>query len=74
MAQAIDKELNGYIAHLTLSQKKSLLAVIKSFLNKEVEPDIDLIEYNNEIDAAMERMDSGKYISHDELEKEAAKW
>jgi predicted transcriptional regulator len=71
---AIDKELTGYLSHLTLSQKKSLLAVIKSFLSKEEVSDIDTVQYNNEIDEAMARMDSGKFISHDELEKEAAGW
>jgi len=70
----LDKELTGYISRLSNPQKKSLLAVIKSFLQKENHTAIDLIQYNKEIDAAMARMDSGSFVSQEDLEIEAAEW
>jgi len=74
MSQIIDKELNNYLARLTYPQKKSILAVIKSFLQKDADNALDVIQYNKEIDAAMIRMDSGSLISNEDLEKESAKW
>lgn len=72
MAHSIDSELHNYIDKLNLLQKQSLLGVIKSFL--KTENPITLEQYNDEIDEAMIRMDSGKHISQEDLEKEAEKW
>lgn len=72
MAHSIDTELHQYIDRLNPVQKKSLLDVIKSFL--KTDSSISLDQYNNEIDEAMIRMDAGKYISQENLEKESEKW
>lgn len=73
MAQAIDKELFDYIEKLNTNQKKSLLDIVKSYL--QVKDKIKaLADYNAEIDASIARMNAGKYINHDDVESEAAKW
>jgi hypothetical protein len=72
MAHSIDSELLSYIDKLDAVQKKSLLDVVKSFL--KAENPISVQQYNDEIDEAMIRMDAGKYISQQDLEKEAEQW
>ena len=72
MNHVLDEELSGYIARLSVPQKKSLLAVIKSFLQKDNHNELDIIQYNKDIDEAMRRMDSGKLIHHEDIEREAA--
>ena len=75
MAQTVDRELNNYISMLNLSQKKSILAVIKTFL-QPAEPTerISREQYNIEIKEAEERVKSGRFITMEELEKDAEKW
>jgi predicted transcriptional regulator len=75
MAQVLDKELHKYWDLLDTPQKKSILSLIKSFMHHpETESSITLEQYNLEIDAAMDRMDKGEFISNDEVEKEMDKW
>jgi len=75
MAQVLDKELHKYWDLLDTPQKKSILSLIKSFMHpSEKEPRITIEQYNLEIDAAMDRMDKGEFISNDEVEKEMDKW
>ncbi len=42
-------------------------------LNESVRP-VTIEEYNWEIDDAMKRMDEGKFITQEDLEKEAEQW
>lgn len=75
MAQAIDKELQAYITLLNSTQKKSLLGVIKSFLQPaEKEERISREQYNKEIEEAEKRMDAGHYLTQEDVEKDAATW
>jgi hypothetical protein len=75
MAQAIDKELHDYIMMLNASQKKSILKLIKSFIQPvEKEQRISREQYNKEIKEAEERIEAGHYITMEELEKDAATW
>jgi len=75
MAQAIDRELNQYIMMLNANQKKSILAVIKTFLQPaEKEVRISREQYNIEINEALERVKSGHYLTQEEVEKDAATW
>jgi hypothetical protein len=51
--------------------------VIKSFLNVESESKnlrISVEEYNKEIDEAIERLEQGSSISHEEVTKELSRW
>lgn len=45
-----------------------LLKYRKSAINSELE------EYNRELDAANARIESGKFITQEDLKKEASKW
>ena len=75
MTHAIDKELQEYITMLNTSQKKSILAVIKTFLQPaETSVRISREQYNKEIKEAEERINAGHYITMEELEKDAETW
>ncbi len=75
MSQAIDRELQQYMALLNASQKKSILAVIKTFLPSMEKPErISRKQYNQEIEEAERRMDAGHYLTQEEVEKDAATW
>ena len=75
MTHAIDKELQEYITVLNTNQKKSILAVIKTFLQPaETSVRISREQYNKEIKEAEERINAGHYITMEELEKDAETW
>lgn len=76
MASVLDKELIRYFVRLTDPQKKSLLEVMKSFLNNDdiTSKRITLEEYNHELDEAMKRISSREFTTLEELEKEMQTW
>ena len=72
-----DKELLKYFTQLNEPQKRSLLQMMKAFLNSEKavsEQNISLLKYNKELDEAMERIDKNIYTTLEELEKEMDVW
>jgi len=74
--KSLDAEINKFLPLLGNDEKKSLLGVIKSFLNlkKEETTRISIKQYNKEIDEAIAQVEAGNYITHDELEKEMEQW
>ncbi len=72
----LDTEIQKYLPLLGSEEKRSLLSVIKSFLNLKNEGAdlIDTEQYNKEIDAAMARIDNGEFTTHEDLEKEMETW
>lgn len=75
MSQAIDRELQQYMGMLNASQKKSILDVIKTFLlSADKTERISREQYNIEISEAEKRMDAGRFLTQDEVEKDAATW
>lgn len=75
MVSLIDKEFIKYFIRLNESQKKSLLEIMKSFLEKN-EPVVGNVlfnEYNRELDDAMERINNGKFTSLQALLDESQK-
>jgi hypothetical protein len=75
MAEVLDKELFKYWELLDTGQKKSIIGMIKSFLQPiEKKERISIEQYNNEVDEAMARIDAGKFVTHEEVEKESEKW
>ncbi len=72
----IDKELLKYFTQLDESQKKSLLELIKTFLkgSKESMERVSIVQYNRELDEAMERISRGEYTTLEALEKEMQSW
>ena len=76
MASVLDKELIHYFTRLNESQKKSLIEMMKSFLrlgDEQMQP-VTSEQYNNELDAAMERINKGEFTTLEELEKEMQSW
>ena len=71
-APAIDDELMFYWSRMTIVQKESVLAVMRSF----VIPDegITIEQYNKEIDEAVARVESGKFYTQEEVERMSKDW
>ncbi len=70
--RALEQEFKTYFRVLTKSQKESILEMIKSFTSKSDR--VSVKQYNEELNAAEERIAKGSYLSHEDLEKEAEKW
>ena len=77
MATALDKELGSYLKQLNEAEKKSVLLMLKTFLqgrNQRSAGRISIEQYNKEIDEALAQVAEGDYITQDEMENRAAKW
>ena len=71
-----EKEWQSYFLQLNGAEKKSVLLMLKVFLQRrDADAERASIEqYNKEIDDALAEVQEGHYISQDEMEKIAAKW
>ena len=73
-----DKQLQQYWPLLGNEEKKSILGIIKSFLKLKEESvpahQISIEEYNKEAYEAIERVKSGQYHTHEEVEEMAKEW
>lgn len=76
MVNVSEKEWQNYFAQLNEVEKKSVLLMLKVFLQRG-DSDIkraSIEQYNKEIDDALAEVEEGDYISQNEMEKIAAKW
>ena len=64
----IRKELHNYIDNSTDDIITAVYALLKTYNNDNCEA-VDLKEYNSDIDEAMKEMDSGDFVSHDDVKK-----
>jgi hypothetical protein len=74
---AIDAKIVTYLPQLGMSEKKSILEVIKSFVKlkgNEEFASVSIEEYNIEIEEAMMVMDKGEAYTHEEAKKIASAW
>lgn len=71
-APSLDVEFSKYWSELTLVQKKSLLSVIKSFVEKEGR--ISIEQYNQELQEAEAEFEAGGYITQEEMLKLIRQW
>ena len=73
---AIDRELIYYFMQLDDQQKRSLLEMIKTFLNPaDKQPSgINIEEYSNELLKAEAGYERGGYILQEEMLKQIDKW
>lgn len=71
MAQTLDQQIMEYLPLLGADEKKSILSVIKSFvqLHKKQEGYTNMEEYNNELHEAELQYKSGAHITHSEIER-----
>lgn len=72
---SIDEELKECIAQLDVSQKKSILEMIKSFIktDEELQPQT-VEEYNKELEEAEAEYDRGEFITHEALLNKMKEW
>lgn len=76
MTNILDQKLQGYLEQLNEAEKKSILLLLKTFLNSRTGTveHISIDQYNKEIDEALAEAETGNFITQDEMEKQAAKW
>ena len=75
MNAAIDEEIQKYLPLLGNEEKKSLLGIIKSFINlKKDNYEIDAEQDNKEIEEALIQYKTGNYKTQDDTEKESKEW
>jgi len=71
MLQSLDTEMLEYWTDLEEGQKKSFIALLKSFAKSKVNSERATIEsYNKEIEDVMNRVNNGHFITQEELERE----
>ena len=71
----IEKELNSYLPLLSKEQQNLILKMVKSILHiDEKEKRISIEQYNSEIEAAVKEINSGKFVTHEEVVKQSKKW
>ena len=73
-AKGIEQEMNTYFMQLSLAEKKSVVQMIKTFLQRSKKEQLSLEEYNKDIDEAMDELARGESVSHDEVVKMSKKW
>jgi len=75
MAEVIDKQIIASLPLLGREEKESILSVIKSYLHLKAEVGrVSVTQYNKELEAAEKRIDAGKFITQEDVEKEATLW
>ncbi len=76
MANVLEKEWHNYFVQLNETEKKSALQMLKVFFKnrKENMERITIEQYNKELDEAEKQIESGSFITQEELEKEMKKW
>lgn len=76
-SNTIDSEIVSYLPLLGEGEKRSLPGIIEAFL-KLKQPDhgerVSIEQYNAELDEALARIKSGKYLTQDEEEAEINGW
>jgi predicted transcriptional regulator len=74
-ANEIDKEIAGYLPHLSTRQKKTVLTVVKTFMEEQQDWWDEIGEEQQKaIDKALVEAKEGKIVPHDEAMKKYKKW
>lgn len=76
MENVLDKKMFNYFKQLNEAEKKSVIQMLKTFLNGRQESTgrISIEQYNKEIDEAMDEVKRGETYSHEEVVKMAKEW
>ncbi len=70
----IKKQFDGYLPLLSSKQQALVLEMVKSLLN--IDNDVERInrkQYNKEIDEAVDRVEDGNFVTHEDAIKELSK-
>jgi len=71
----LEEEIAEVWKTLSVPQKQSVIQLIHSFKQDEIEwSAAEIEEYNREIDEAEQRIANGQFTTQEELEKEAKEW
>ena len=74
-APSLDNEFAQYWLKLSWREKESLLSVAKHYFEHKKDAErTNIDQYNEEIDAAMSRMDSGHFLTHDQAVEASKSW
>jgi hypothetical protein len=76
MENVLEKQMFSYFTQLNEQQKKSVIQMLKVFLNGKVENKdrISIEQYNKELDEAIEQIKNGEVYSHEEVVKMSKTW
>lgn len=76
MENVLEKQMFSYFTQLNEKQKKSVIQMLKAFLNSKVENKnrISIEQYNKELDDALEQIKKGEVYSHEEVVKMSKTW
>lgn len=74
-APSLETEFNKYWLMLTTVEKESLLTVAKNYVHLKEEIDqVNIEQYNKEIDEAVTRVEAGEFYSQGEVEQMSKEW
>lgn len=74
-ANTLKKKIDGYLPLLTIKQQTLLLEIIENLLNVDIDAKrISRKQYNIEIKEAVNRIENGDFIKHEDALKELSKW
>jgi predicted transcriptional regulator len=75
-AKGIEQEMNNYFMQLSLNEKKSVVQMLKTLLQKHNRGDapVTIEDYNKDIDEAMAEVARGEFYSHEEVIKMSKNW
>lgn len=75
MVNAIEKELFAYFMQLSEAEKNSILQMVKTFVReKNGGVEIDVEQYNRDIEEALMDIAKGNFITQDQMEHKVSKW
>lgn len=76
MENVLEKAMFNYFTQLNEQEKKSVIRMLKTFLNGRLENKkrISIDDYNKQLEDAMEEVRKGEVYTHDEVEKMSKGW
>lgn len=75
MATVTENEMLNYFTQLNDSEKKSVVELLKTFINARKEDStISIEEYNQELLDAEAEFERGEYLTHEDLLKSIKEW
>ena len=73
--KSLDKAITEYLPHLNVKQKKTVLNVVKTFMEEQKDWWEEISEEQQKsIDKALLEMKAGKLTPHEEVMKKYKKW
>lgn len=75
LAKSLDKEITQSLVHLNTRQKRTVLTIMKTFIEEQADWWDEISEQQQKaIDKSLAEMKAGKITPHDEVMKKYKKW